>query len=326
MDMSKVHLHSIGLVSANKPMSTDMISVILVESRFSNDEEILTNPNSQTVDFKTQGGQESVKVTLDNSVPAKWLKSNSNRVSSPDVRRGDRVKIYRVGDTDEYYWEDMNTENVKRLETVTYAFSADPDNPMKDDRSNAYVIEVSSHQKTLTISTSDANGEKAKFNVQINGGDGILVVEDDKDNNIYLDSVNSDIRMKNSFGTMSRLNKKNIEMFAPDSMFLKVANLINFQCKDFVMSSKTVTMQNNNTTIEADKVLVNAPQTTFTGNVTTRSLSVGGSGMQDSGFAEIRGKVEFYNTVNFRASVTFQDQTVFKALANFQGGTTGDRT
>lgn len=326
MNQSKVHLHSIGLVSANKAMSSHEISVILMESRFSNDEEILTNPNAQTVDFKTQGGQESVKVTLDNSITAKWLKTNTNRISAPDVRRGDRVKIYRVGNTDEYYWEDMNSENVKRLETVVYAFSADPDNPVKEDGSNAYIIEVSAHQKTLTISTSDANGEKAKFNVQINGGDGVLIVEDDKDNNIYLDSVNSDIRLKNAFGTMTRMNKKNIEMFAPDSMFLKATNLINFNCKDFVVISKTVTMQNKNTTVEADKVLINAPQSTFTGNVTTRSLSVGGAGAQDSGFAEIRGKVEFYNTVNFRASVTFQDTTTFKALANFQGGTAGDRT
>lgn len=320
MDLSKLHLHSIGLVSANKAMSSHEISVILTESRFSNDEEILTNPNAQTVDFKTQGGQESVKVTLDNSVTAKWLKSNTNRISAPDVRRGDRVKVYRVGDTDEYYWEDMNSENVKRLETVVHAYSADPDNPMKDDGSNAYTFEVSAHQKTITIATSDANGEKAKFNVQLNCEDGVIVIEDDKDNNIYLDSVNTDIRLKNANGTMARLNKKNIEMFAPDSMFLKVANLINFKCTDFVMVSKTVTMTNKTTTIEADKVLVNSPQSTFTGNVTTRSLSVGGAGAYDSGFAEIRGKVEFYNTVNFRASVTFQ------ALATFNGGTAGDRT
>ena len=327
MDTSQLHLHSIGLVSANKPMSSQEISVILVEYRFSENEEILTNPTKDTTQFQNKDGtQESVQVTTDNSITATWFKANTNRVTPPDVRRGDKVKIYRLGDSDKYYWEDMNSEGVKRLETVAWSFNADPSNPTKEDHSNAYAFEVSTHNKTITLSTSVANGEKAQFTVQINPGEGIIAIEDEKGNYVYLDSPNTDIKLQNANGTFTRLNKKNIEQYAPDSMFVKAVNLIDFKCKDFKLSCQTAYVSSQTTTVDATKVTLNAPQTTCTGNLTARSLSIGGAGAYDSGFAEIRGKARFYSPVIFDSSVAFKSSTSFDGPAAFNGGTSGDRT
>ena len=326
MDFSQLHLHSIGRVSANKAMSSHEISVVPVEYRYSENEELLTNPTKDEVTFQSQDGKtESVKVHTDNSITATWFKRNTNRVTPPDVRRGDKVLIYRLGDTDKYFWEDMNSENVKRLETVAWSFNADPSGKTSDDHSNAYAFEVSTHNKTITITTSMANGEKAKFAIQINGGEGIIAVEDEKGNYIYLDSVNTDIKLQNANGTNFRLNKKNIEAFAPDSMFVKVANLVQFQCTDFKLLCQTAYVSSKTTTVDADKVTLNAPQTTCTGNLTARSLSIGGAGAYDSGFAEIRGKAIFYDEVVFKAPVSFGSTTNFAGLASFGGGTSGDR-
>lgn len=320
MDASQLHLHSIGIVSANKAMSSHEISVIPIEYRYSENEEALTNPTKDVVQFQNKDGrQEAVQVHTDNSITATWLKENTNRITPPDVRRGDRVKVYRLGDTDQYFWTDMNSENVKRLETVAWSFNADPAKGTSDDHSNAYVMEVSTHNKTITIKTSMANGEKAQFAIQINPGEGLIAIEDEKGNYVYLDSVNTDIKMQNAMGTSFRLNKKNIEANAPDSMFVKAANLINFQCTDFKLTCNTAYVSSNTTTVDASKVTLNTPQTTCTGNLTTRSLSIGGAGAYDAGYAEIRGKARFYSEVLFDAPVTFAK------LATFNGGTAGDR-
>lgn len=327
MDTSMLHLHSIGVVSANKAMSSHEISVVPVEYRYSENEELLTNPTKDEVTFQSQDGKsESIKVHTDNSVTAVWFKRNTNRTTPPDVRRGDKVLIYRLGDSDKYFWEDMNSENVKRLETVAWSFNADPSGKTSGDHSNAYTFEVSTHNKTITITTSMANGEKAKFAIQINAGEGLIAVEDEKGNYVYLDSVNTDIKLQNANGTSFRLNKKNIEAIAPDSMFVKVQNLVNFQCTDFKLICQTAYVSSKTTTVDADKVTLNTPQTTCTGNLTARSISIGGAGAYDSGFAEIRGKAIFYDAVTFMAPVSFKEITNFTKVANFNGGTTGDRT
>lgn len=313
LETSQLHLHSIGKVSANKAMSSHEISVVPIEYRFSTAEELVTNPTANEVNFKTKGGEETVKVHTDNSITAKWMKSNSNRVTPPDVRRGDRVKIYRLGKTDQYFWEDMNSEGMKRLETVAYSFNADPNNDTKADHSNAYVFEVSTHNGTVTLATSMANGEKAQFTIQLNGATGVIAVEDEKGNQVYLDSVNTDIGLVNAAGTSFRLNKKDIVGIAPGNMSLDVEQNIQFDCKTFNMNCDTAK-------INATKVTSNAPQTTCTGNLTARSLSIGGAGMADSGFAQISGKAEFLSSVSFEQAVTFN------AHVTFLGGTSGDRT
>ncbi len=237
MQASVFQVFSIGRVSDNKALGSSEIKAIPTETRFTVDEEVLTNPQQLETSYKTPSGQESVKGIIDNSITCTWLRRNTNRVTAPDVRRDDQVVIWRLGDSDKYYWEDMHTANVKRLETVIYAFSADPSGPIKGDLSNAYVFQISSHDKQITLNTSKANGEPFAWTVQLNTADGILSAESDGGEEFAIDSSAQHIWAKNAKGTMFELNKNDINAHAMNDVFFKADNNQTYNCKTFTVNA-----------------------------------------------------------------------------------------
>src|SRR5690606_555632 len=75
----------------------------------------------------SEGNPYDIKVTMDTTINAEWLPAGTNRLTPPDVVVGELVEIYRLGDTDQFYWRTMGLrDNLRTLETVIFAFSATP--------------------------------------------------------------------------------------------------------------------------------------------------------------------------------------------------------
>lgn len=323
MELSQLHFHSWGLVANVKDLPDKEIKVVPIEYRFGVLESVLDQPEEDEEAYQTDEGEEIVKVIHGTSVTAKWLKFNTNRITAPDVRRNDQVLIWRLGNTDRYFWTDMNVSNVKRLETVVYAWSADPNNPVKDDLSNAYFLEISTHNKSITLQTSQANGEPYGYTMQLNTADGVFQLVDTDQNIIYLNSADTIIGFKNAMETEFRLDKKNIHGYAPDSMFFKAEKTVKWECTDFILNaSKSISFEtsawkvNSKDTIsftttnwtanatnisydasdilfKADKVTSNSPTTVATGLLKCAGLSVGGGGSGEGGLCVVNNFAEF---------------------------------
>lgn len=323
MELSQLHFHSWGLVANVKDLPDKEIKVVPIEYRFGVLESVLDQPEEDEEAYQTDEGEEIVKVIHGTSVTAKWLKFNTNRITAPDVRRNDQVLIWRLGNTDRYFWTDMNVSNVKRLETVVYAWSADPKNPVKDDLSNAYFLEISTHNKSITLQTSQANGEPYGYTIQLNTADGVFQLVDTDQNIMYLNSADTIIGFKNAMETEFRLDKKNIHGYAPDSMFFKAEKTVKWECTDFILNaSKSISFEtrawtvNSKDTInftttnwtakaenisydatdilfKADKVTSNAPTTVATGLLKCAGLSVGGGGSGGGGLCVVNNFAEF---------------------------------
>lgn len=308
MELSQLHFHSWGLVANIKPSDTKEVKVVPIEYRFGHLESVLDNPEPDGSSYETENGEEIVEVVKSSAVTAKWLKFNSNRITAPDVRRNDQVLIWRLGNTDRYYWSDMNVSNIKRLETVVYAWSADPKNPMKDDLSNAYFLEMSTHNKSITLQTSQANGEPFGYTLQLNTDEGRYVITDTAENIIYMDSAETVIGFKNALGAEFKLDKKNIYGYAPDGMNFKAANTVAFECKDFTLdATNSIKFDTKNWTanavkisyvasdilFEAEKVTSKAPTTVATGLLKCAGLSVGGGGSGEGGLCVVNNFAEF---------------------------------
>ncbi len=323
MELSQLHFHSWGLVANIKPSDTKEVKVVPIEYRFGHLESVLDNPESDDSSYETENGEELVEVVKSSAVTAKWLKFNTNRVTAPDVRRNDQVLIWRLGNTDRYYWTDMNVSNVKRLETVVYAWSADPKNPVKDDLSNAYFLEISTHNKSITLQTSQSNGEPFGYTLQLNTDEGRYIITDTAENIVYLDSAETVIGFKNALGTEFKLDKKNIYGYAPDSMKFKAVNTVAFECKDFTLDAtnsikfttkdwtvnatssigfttgawtakaETISYKASDILFEADKVTSKAPTTVATGLLKCAGLSVGGGGSGAGGLCVVNNFAEF---------------------------------
>ena len=224
MELSKLHPHSLGVVTNNPPVGSKEIAVQLLEHRFGQSEELVDSPVKMEFSFKTAAGEEAGTIVENNSVTAIWLRRNTNRTTPPNVRRGDQVIVWKLGNN-KYFWEDRHTVDVKRLETVIYAFSADPNNGLKDDLSNAYFLEISSHTKAITLGTSKANGEPFAYTIQLDLEYGKYTATDDVGNMVYIDSPKTEVALRNRDDSEFRLTKEDI--------FGKANKLIEFKCKDF---------------------------------------------------------------------------------------------
>lgn len=224
-DFSVLRPVSIGTLAENKGLRSKKILVTPTEVLNYIDGELASN--QMTLDFSGTDEAGTVKegsIDTDNVVEATWLPYGSNRITAPDVRRGERVLLWQVADQDKYYWTPLGLDDAYRaLETVIFAINASPHDPVVGEGEeppelnieNCYFFEMSSHQKHMVLQTSTANGELAAYQIEISGGKGTLKMMDDKNNYGLLDSVNTLWHFQNAYGTRISLDKESIEGFAP---------------------------------------------------------------------------------------------------------------
>lgn len=305
---SGLRIFSLGLVANNKLMSEKTIQVTPIESLTMLDGELGSIPTEvETQGTDATGQSYNTKVKTDTAIEATWLPLGTNRLTAPDVRRGERVLIWQFGDTDQYYWTSLGfDDHLRKLETVVYSISGTTDEAVDGTApGNCYSIEMSTHAKNISIKTSKLNGEHCIYGIQIDTQNGKIQIVDDLDNEIVFDSKETEIRAKNADGTFVTLNKKVIDMYAPDYCHLKAENLIHFETKKYVLDAPEVEINSDTIKIEnSDAITINtgtfemngqqfdftAPQSTFNGNLTvTGSFSMGGGG----GSGTFKGPVTF---------------------------------
>ncbi len=318
-EISQLKFYSRGIVTSEKARHKDQIMVIPIEFRFISATRVEHIETEERIVHKVGRGEDVVVVNPTNSVPARWLKLNSNRITAPDVMPDEEVLIWRMGDTDIFYWQDMNIANVKRTEDVTWAFAADPNNKMKDDLSNAYHITMSTKDKHFTFQTSKANGEPFSYTFQVNTEDGQAQLSDDVGNAFYIDSKNTVVGMQNCNGTYFKLDKNIMYGNAPDAMIFTAKNKISFSTKEFIINCKTYfcdatssytvktgtySVTCKGATIKGDKITFNAPTTIATALFKCASLSVGGGGSSSGPAAKVIGDMLMEGSLEVTKTLT----------------------
>lgn len=249
MEVSQLNIYSIGYVAQNKQLSSKIILVTPIEALPMLDGEVKANPTEVEAKGQNADGKSyTVKVNVDNAVEAEWLAiASPNRSTPPDVRRGERVILWRYGDEDKYYWSSTNLdENLRRLETAVWRFSGTTDEGVKElNEKNSYYLEVSTHRKAITLSTSKANGEPYGYVAQFNTDIGCFTVSDDVGNYFELDSQDTKLTLKNMDGTSLSLDKRNILLNAPDNIDAKAGKMIRLS-----VGGSVLTMTPGSTTLK----------------------------------------------------------------------------
>lgn len=270
---------SVGYILANKKPGSKLVKVLPVEHFPAVDGEITyTQEKIEVSGLNPDGSNYSLSVDNSTGIEATWLPFNSNRVTAPDVRRRERVMIYQFGDTNKYYWTPLGLDdNLRRLETVIYAFNADPDIESDGDLdfSKCYYFEISTRTKNCTFATSKANGEPFAFTTQYNTKEGIVTLADDDGQFIELVSAERRIRFHNGDGTYGEISRKIINLFAPDAINAVATNSIKFETKDFtVIASSAVTIRTPKASFSKDVTI--GGKLDVTGAVTAASVSATG--------------------------------------------------
>lgn len=283
-EVSKLRLYSLGVAASNKELESMELQVVPTEVLNLLDGEVISLPfDSEVSGIRADGTDYSTKVVLDTALNCLWIPHGSNRDSAPDVRRGERVLIFRYADTDQFYWKELGwDDHLRRGETVRYRFSAtlDEDADM-DDANNWYTFYVSTHLGMIELATTDANKEQSTYRLQINTKDGVVMLKDNHGNFYQLESVLKTFSMQNGDGTLLRAEKKSFYVYAPDSMVLEAENTMAIQTDALFLKAKTIdlaaddsikvatdqlTVNTVGVEIEAATAKVNIGTTTWTGN------------------------------------------------------------
>lgn len=283
----------IGRVTQNKAVGSNDILVTPVELFPHMDGEFRSNPSIiQAKGTDSDGKNYEVSAMTDITLTASWYPETGNRVTAPDVRRGERVKLYQFANQDKYYWRESGLDNnLRRQETVTHVYNNNP-NPDGDNAAptpeNSYYTEVSTHTGQVTLATNKNNGEPVAWTIQVNTKEGVLNVVTDNGHEFSLDAVALAMLAQLSTGTKVELNKNNLSMVAPETLDVQ-AKTIDFTCKYFH--------------VQTDHMKVECPLSEFTGIVRVGALSTTTADGY-SGEATIDGAVTMKQQVTMEQDAT----------------------
>lgn len=187
---------------------------------------------------------EEKEVSVAKTIIAEYLGGDTNR-SVPTMYRGMQVELINFADTDRFYWRPLERDDNKRtFEHIRWSIAdknkinkdgstideTDPESINKgltDD--NTYYIEMDTkYQKHVKISTSNSDGEKYRYFIEIDAIKNTLKIWDTnilgQSNYILLDSNIPQIRLENRVGSIIDMHHKDIEITAPNNFTLNVGN------------------------------------------------------------------------------------------------------
>lgn len=257
-----------GIVAENKKRDTKIVEVLPVEilPEFADALEVVSDiTEGQGVDFDGRTYLSQAERTA--FLPAEWL-GESNRHTAPDVRRGEAVMLWQTADADKYYWTVIgrpNSNKLRRLETVVWMWNAFPKNDdVEPDRSNCYVLEISTHDGHITLTTSEKNGEKAIYELQFNTREGNFSLEDNHGNFLTLDSVGRRWQMQNGDGSYIDMNKSVMSLFTQQAINV-TTKALSVNTETINVASSTDTWSTSNMTVKADSFTRTAGSNTISG-------------------------------------------------------------
>lgn len=278
-NISVLKFYSMGVVAAVKETNTKEIHVIPRETAPMMSGSAEVNPQVMTYNGKnTKGDSVQDKVVTDSTIAATWFPFRSNRVTAPDVVKGERVVIWQIGDEDKYYWTESGLDdNLRRLETIIIAISGSPATGDDKDISEGdwYFIEWSSHKKHFMMSNSKANGEQVQYVIKADFGEALFSIADDLDNNLVLDSLNAMWQITNTDKCLITMSKKDIEIIAQENFRLTAQKMITMLCQTMqINANESFTLVTNTTDITSPGGINIHGNITHTGTIeTTGGLS-----------------------------------------------------
>ncbi len=244
---------SIGTVAANKSIDSRDIQVTLRELSGFMDGIMADNIDNLETTTQTKDGTTEINQTQTSTViTATWLPYNTNRVTAPDVRKGERVIVYRLENTQRYFWTPMGLDDkYRKLETVIYAFSANPDISVHElSIEKCYFFEISGHNKTTTFSTSQANGEVTKFLVQFDGAKGTITVKDSHGQEVFISALDRVIQAVNGDGTKVLLDRTEATIDAPTVVYVNAGTDMHLKAlQNFTTNANNVTITGKTSTV-----------------------------------------------------------------------------
>lgn len=245
--MSDFKLFCIGTVMTDLITGNEPIDIMPHELITNVEGDIGERENVSKTVNTSEGKVHNINLDKGSVITAVWLSNNSNRVTPPNVRKGEKVEVYRYGDSDKYYWKTMSPElDLRKLEHVKYVFVNDSSQDLVQiDDSNCYSFTVSTLNKFIKIHTADNNGELTTYDLEIDTKEGRVKLLDGKGNYAELDSAQDEMTFKTN-------NKLNI--ITDNEVYVKTD-------KVNVIADSEVNIKTGKANVDADVVTIKSNRT-----------------------------------------------------------------
>lgn len=260
-NQSKISLYSLGYAAGNLEFGQRELEVIPIESLSQFDGEVNDMRDSiESTGKDREGNEYKTKQETSHSIVATYMPNDANRPFPGLVRRGERVLIYRVGDTDKFYWAETGLDDTIRRQDVFVI--AIPNSPKENENSregnSAYYIEVNTVDKHISIRTNKNDGEAYAYDVQLNGKGGFISLQDDVGNFIQLVSKEQRVILGNAAGSEIKIEKSKALISAKDEVQINTNN--------FKVNAKTTTFTGSSWSVKASAE--------FTGSLKSNGVNV----------------------------------------------------
>ena len=181
------------------------------EIRFTPIEHQPMNPGEETerVDTLAYTGEDysgkayATKANTSGALRAKWLPFGSNRITAPNVCRGEVVTIWATADHGEFRWvPDGDNDDLRNTEVVVFGFAASKDFSSKPNKATSmYIVEVNTEKGHMVVHTSTARGEVTTMTASIDAMKGQFSLEDGMKTKIFTDATEGLVTLSNRFGS-----------------------------------------------------------------------------------------------------------------------------
>lgn len=241
--------YAVGRAATNLQVGQTELMVIPLEKLPFIDGEVtdhVTQVEFDGVDAK--GNHYAGNVNASNAIRATWFSRDGFLKFPGLVRRGERVQIWRNGETDQYYWELLGLDNDLRRKDILLLVISSTENEQegKLDNTNSVVIEINTVDRHLTLSTPKNRDELCAYMMQLNYGLGEFSFSDDVGNSVVLKSRDEFIQFINKSRSLVKMEKEDITMESNNS--------VNIKTKKFNLEAEESTsIKTKNSSLEADK-------------------------------------------------------------------------
>lgn len=281
--------YSLGIVTKTKPEDTDYIMVKPIEVMpmssgkiDDEDEEVAETHEHESEIEDASGVVRGEKVFSEEAIVAKWIRlGSSQRISSDDVVEGETVRIFRYGETEQYYWSPcMREPTIRGKEHVLYAWSNVEGGGRGEesfDKDSSYWIEVSTRDKHVRLHTSMNDGEPFSYDITLDTASGVFSIDDNDGNSMVLDS-------------------------GAGKMTFNLVNEFEINCPKFTFNGESFVSN------ASEAVENNSPRTSHSGEVetegsTTTNGLVSGVGGAGGRAASFNGSINVVGSINGSANI-----------------------
>lgn len=279
------------------------LGIVAENSLFGKERTILVVPITQTPNMKgkleyvpykittngvnAKGMAYTDTITSSSALTAVWYTDGGNRITAPQMRKGERVELFRFeGDSVIYFTQCNFDRNLKLQEAQTDSWAAKKQSDYKDivesTAFNTYSRTIDGTNGFMEYRLSEANGEISPWLFRMDAKKGVMYITDLKKNIIEIDTAKTIITIENADGSKVVLDKQVINIYAPDTINIEAGKTINIKAPDINVECTNLNIRASDTQVKSD---------TFSQTSNTVNYNVSGSYTVDCPTITLKGQV-----------------------------------